>query len=141
MQVFNLVMRDSIEERVLKTVAVKRELFEGVFAGGSDEINFGTLGHRTFLDTVRSLVMPDTDPQASGGRQPPVGIQEQGADAPRSPMGRVLTAGVEFAEAVAALVASEQGRPLLQGDASPELLARLAAAASAIQKALSKDAP
>src|SRR5213076_1807470 len=36
-QVINLVTRGSIEERVLRTLTQKRTLFEGVFAGGSDE--------------------------------------------------------------------------------------------------------
>src|ERR1700676_4009895 len=32
-QVFNLVTRDSIEERVLKTLELKKSLFDGVFEG------------------------------------------------------------------------------------------------------------
>src|SRR5256714_6722693 len=45
-QVFNLVTRDSIEERVLKTVAMKRTLFEGVFAGTADEVGFDAPCHQ-----------------------------------------------------------------------------------------------
>ncbi len=37
-QVFNLVMRDSIEERVLRVLQQKRNLFEELFAGSGDEI-------------------------------------------------------------------------------------------------------
>src|SRR5262249_51221653 len=36
-QVFNLVTRGSIEERVLKTLSLKKSLFDGVFTGASDE--------------------------------------------------------------------------------------------------------
>ena len=38
-QVFNLVMRDSIEERVLRTLAVKRSLFTEIFTGTNDEVS------------------------------------------------------------------------------------------------------
>src|SRR5207244_1899878 len=58
-QVVNLVTRDSIEERVLKTLGLKRTLFDGVFSGGSDEVSFASLGQRAFLDTVRDLVTTD----------------------------------------------------------------------------------
>ena len=55
-QVFNLVMRDSIEERVLRTLAVKRSLFAEIFTGTNDEVIFATLGQQAFLETVRELV-------------------------------------------------------------------------------------
>src|SRR5260370_30439801 len=47
--VFNFVMRDSIEERALRTLDKKRSLFENVFAGTDDEVMFGALGNQTFL--------------------------------------------------------------------------------------------
>ncbi|HZY90485.1 MAG TPA: DEAD/DEAH box helicase, partial [Gemmataceae bacterium] len=61
-QVINLVTRDSIEERVLKTLEVKRSLFEGVFTGTADEISFASLGQRSLLDTMRQLVVPEEPP-------------------------------------------------------------------------------
>ena len=66
-QVFNLVTGGSIEERVLKTLEQKRSLFEEIFAGGDDEVAFGSLGHQAFLDVVRGLVgeeAPDSGPLA-----------------------------------------------------------------------------
>ena len=58
-QVFNLVTRDSIEERVLRSLEQKRSLFAGLFDGETDEVNFAALGQPAFLDTVR---------RAAGGR-------------------------------------------------------------------------
>jgi phosphoadenosine phosphosulfate reductase len=55
-QVINLVTRDSIEERVLRTIALKKSLFDGVFSGTTDEVSFASLGQRAFLDTVRDLL-------------------------------------------------------------------------------------
>src|SRR6185436_15590370 len=54
-QVINLVTRGTIEERVLRTLELKRSLFEGVFAEASDEVSFAALGQRAFLDKVREL--------------------------------------------------------------------------------------
>jgi len=101
-QVFNLVMRDSIEERVLRTLAVKRSLFTEIFTGTSDEVRFDTLGQQAFLETVRELVgegksaEPPTTPAAS----------EQGDD----PRQAVIQAGVQLLEALAALL-GERGAP------------------------------
>ncbi|MBY0232356.1 MAG: DEAD/DEAH box helicase, partial [Gemmataceae bacterium] len=62
-QVYNLVMRGTIEERVLATVAQKRALFDEVFAGTSDEIAFEGLGQQAFLDTMRELFAPEPEPE------------------------------------------------------------------------------
>ena len=53
-QVFNLVTRDSIEERVLRTLEQKRSLLTEIFAGDNDEVAFGSLGHQAFLETMRN---------------------------------------------------------------------------------------
>jgi superfamily II DNA or RNA helicase len=100
-QVFNLVTRDSIEERVLRTLERKRALFEGVFSGASDEMALDGLGNQAFLETVRGLVQ-DATPVA----QPPA------APAPVAPTNddagqRLLESGVEFLEALAAVFAHE----------------------------------
>src|SRR2546422_5120260 len=54
-QAFNLVVRDSIEERVLRTLEQKRSLFTAVFARTSEEVIFDAMGQQTFLETVRDL--------------------------------------------------------------------------------------
>lgn len=78
----NLVVRESIEERVLRTLEQKRSLFDGVFSGTADEVTFEALGQRSFLETMRDLVggereerergkiegLPET-PTAEGGQQ------------------------------------------------------------------------
>ena len=69
-QVFNLVTRDSIEERVLRTLDRKRSLFAGVFTDNSDEVLFSSLGHQAFLQTVRELV---ADENVDGSGDPPYG--------------------------------------------------------------------
>jgi hypothetical protein len=94
-QVFNLVTRGSIEERVLKTLELKRSLFDGVFAGTADEVSFEALGKRAFLDTVRDLVQEEVRPPA------PVVQLEPAAD----PRQALVQTGVQFLEALAGLFA------------------------------------
>src|SRR5438876_8596404 len=70
-QVINLVTRDTIEERVLQTLDLKKSLFDGVFAGTSDEVDFSALGRQAFMDTVRTLVeepAPAPPPSAEAGQ-------------------------------------------------------------------------
>src|SRR5438552_7080957 len=64
-QVFNLVMRDSIEERVLRTLEQKRSLFGALFGGTDDEVAFASLGQQAFLETVRELFDPTAPPAKS----------------------------------------------------------------------------
>src|SRR5205085_1705189 len=89
-QVINLVTRDSIEERVLKTMALKRSLFEGVFSGTSDEVSFASLGQRAFLDTVRDL-LGAPPPRPVPLPVPPPVPQPAGPDA----MQTLIQAGVQ----------------------------------------------
>jgi len=95
-QVYHLVMRDSIEERVQRVLARKRDLFQSLFSGASDEVSFDNLGQQTFLETVRGL-FGDEETTPEPERAP--------APAPTAPAGRdLLTAGVEFLEALAEAV-------------------------------------
>ncbi|HEY7327397.1 MAG TPA: DEAD/DEAH box helicase [Gemmataceae bacterium] len=157
-QVFNLVMRDSIEERVLRTLAVKRSLFTEVFAGTNDEVVFATLGQQAFLETVRELVC-EAKPAET-----PASVAASG-EAATDPRQAVVQAGVQFLEALAALFGSAgstqtgangngaflvspflatdaHGRPVLQVPMpSPETLQRGAAALRTIvQKLAAPDA-
>jgi superfamily II DNA or RNA helicase len=108
-QVINLITRGTIEERVLKTLARKRTLFDGLFSGMSNEVAFEALGQQTFLETVRDLVS-EQEPRAP---EPPAP-----APAPVQPaatsLQAVLQAGVQFLEALAGLLAqgnSQDGQP------------------------------
>jgi superfamily II DNA or RNA helicase len=113
-QVFNLVTRDSIEERVLRALEKKRELFAGVFAGTADEIDLAALGHQTFLDTVRQLLEEPAAPAAAATTAAPV---PQAADAGAA----LVEAGVRFLEALAAFCAATGASPSGNGSGAPPL--------------------
>jgi hypothetical protein len=151
-QVFNLVMRDSIEERVLRTLEAKRSLFAGVFSGTSDEVLFAELGQRAFLDTVRALL----------GEGPPEPAAEPAVAATPAadPRQALVQAGVQFLEALAAVLAASKangqaappaawlgqdaqtGQPVLQVPLpSPELMQRGAAALQALLRGVSGQVP
>jgi superfamily II DNA or RNA helicase len=146
-QVFNLVMRDSIEERVLRTLSVKRSLFTELFTGTNEEVIFATLGQHAFLETVRELVGESAKPA-----EPPPTVAPPSEPA-YDPRQAVVQAGVQLLEALAALVGGAgaspslteanvngvslssfvttdaQGRPVLQVPVpSPEMLQRGVAA-------------
>jgi len=55
-RVVNLVTRGTIEERVLRTLEAKQNLFAGVFEGDADEIPFAAAQSTGFLDSMRSLM-------------------------------------------------------------------------------------
>jgi superfamily II DNA or RNA helicase len=96
-RILNLVTRASIEERVLKTVAMKRSLFESVFAGTSDEVSFEALGQQAFLDAVRELVGEEAPRPPAPAEQP----------APAADPRQVLVqAGVQLLEALAEVMGS-----------------------------------
>jgi len=58
--IFNLVSRGGIEARIADVVANKRELFEGLFDGTSDELHFSTTG--SGMAQIERLVdIPDDD--------------------------------------------------------------------------------
>ncbi len=67
--VYNLVSRDCIEERIAALVADKKALFDGVFEGTDDEIRFERSA--SFMSTVARIVepaeLPDLDTDDDGG--------------------------------------------------------------------------
>jgi hypothetical protein len=93
-QVIHLVTRSSIEERVLRTLDLKRSLFEGVFTGTADEVSFDALGQRAFLDTVRELVDAEAPPPEPAA--PPASVAD--------PRLAVVQSGVQFLEALAGVL-------------------------------------
>jgi superfamily II DNA or RNA helicase len=103
-QVFNLVMRDSIEERVLRTLSLKRSLFAEIFTGTNEEVIFATLGQQAFLDTVRELVDEAKPAEA------PASVPADGATA-TDPRQAVVQAGVQFLEALATLLGGPASAP------------------------------
>jgi superfamily II DNA or RNA helicase len=142
-QVFNLVTRDSIEEQVLRVLQRKRALFAGVFEGNTDEVAFASLGHQTFLDTVRDLVEEAAPSAAAPTLSIPLPDLSTGPEAGVA----LVEAGVHFLEALAAslprateLVTTDArtGRPVLQIPLPPpEVLQRGTAALKMLLQALS----
>jgi SNF2 family DNA or RNA helicase len=149
-QVFNLVTRDSIEERVLRAVRQKQSVFEGLFSGTSDEIHFDALGGQAFLETVRTLVGEEPEPPAPE----PLPLPQPVADARAA----LVQAGIQFLEALAAVVADGQANgsaagPLVTTDAKtgqavlqvplpdPDVLRRGATALQTILQGLGASTP
>jgi hypothetical protein len=111
-QVFNLVMRDSIEERVLRTLEHKRSLFTELFAGTSDEVRFEALGQTSFLDAIRGLVADEATPTVFPVAAAPVATE------PRTDPRQILVqSGVQFLEALATVCAEEAQSALVSQDA------------------------
>lgn len=70
-RVVNFVTRNSIEERVLKSLQAKQALFTGLFEEGEDEIAFATSGASRFLGAMRGLLDESLPPPAeSSGTEP-----------------------------------------------------------------------
>jgi SNF2 family DNA or RNA helicase len=159
-QVFKLVMRDSIEERVLRTLEQKRSLFEELFKGTSDEIAFDSLGQQAFLDAVRGLFAPPAP--AAGPAEGSLagvgtGVVEAAVTGAVPAAGEVgdarealLQAGVQFLEALAAALSGpgaqltndpRTGQPaLLLPLPSAQLLQRGTQALQTLTQALAKGA-
>ena len=113
----HFVTRGTIEERVLKTIELKRSLFGSVFDGDSDEVSFDALGQPQFLQTVRELIGEAGEPA------PAIEPPEAAADANE----KLLAAGVQFLEALAEIISANGSK------VPPQLSHR---AASAIRKIL-----
>lgn len=97
-------MRDSIEERVLKTLEQKRSLFEQIFTGGDDETALGSLGRQAFLEAVRAVIGEEASPQAPAAAVAPCVPAEDARL-------KLVQAGVQLLEALAAVMAeSGQGK-------------------------------
>ena len=128
-QVFNLVTRDSIEERVLRTLEQKRSLLTEIFTGGNDEVAFGSLGRQAFLDMMHDLIGEEAPPVADAPttRRPPTTEDARL---------RLAEAGVELLEALAAVTAELTTKQ--RGALSVEMLERGTAALQAILKNLGR---
>jgi superfamily II DNA or RNA helicase len=54
--VVNLVMKDSLEEKILAGIALKQELFDGVFDGTADEVSFSRERKIQLVNKIRDLL-------------------------------------------------------------------------------------
>jgi superfamily II DNA or RNA helicase len=120
-RVINLVTRGTIEERVQRVMAQKRELFAGVFSGDGDEIEFTTANQPKFLDAVRELVEE---------KQEPIESERRGSPPPSG--AALLSASVEMLEALVTIFADPAGREGLPA----ELRSRAAVAAAKLAERL-----
>ncbi len=105
-QVFNLVMRDSIEERVLRVLQQKRDLFTELFGGSSDEIALDTMGQQAFLEAMRELFGPTVAAPATPEATVVTPLAAEPAvstprEVPAETGQALLQAGVQFLEALA----------------------------------------
>ncbi len=98
-QVFNLMMRGTVEERVLAVLEQKRALFDELFAGDNDEIAFGAMGQQAFLDAMREAFAPPAPVPVVA--EPPPAPAPAPAEAPPG----VYEAGLAFIEALTAALA------------------------------------
>ncbi|MBX7105911.1 MAG: DEAD/DEAH box helicase [Gemmataceae bacterium] len=110
--VIRLVARNTIEDRVLEVLAQKRELFDQLFDGDTDEVAFSAPG---FAEVVRATAELDEV-------EPPVVASP--------PVDKILTAGVALLEALAESLA-ERG-----GQIEPGLAERARRAAELVTAAL-----
>jgi len=89
---FNLLARDTIEEHIWGLLEFKQNLFDGVFAGRSDEVVMRPKGRNRFLTAVETLLQRDAslvsdenpihDPSPAKGSVPAAAENER-----RSPAG------------------------------------------------------
>ncbi len=115
-RVINLVTRGTIEERVMRTLEQKQNLFAGVFDGDEDEIAFAAVPTGGFLATVRELI---------GEAKPEVAkVVVSMTDWP------VLESTVELLESLVKWC----GRSDVQEQLTPELRGRLMAAMGKIPR-------
>ena len=115
-RVVNLVTRGTIEERVLRTLEQKQNLFAGVFDGEEDEIAFAAVPTGGFLATVREL-LEDAKPEMAK-------LQVQVLDWP------VLESTVELLESLVKWCRRDD----VQEQLTPELRGRLELAIGGLPK-------
>ena len=128
-QVIHLLTEGSIEERVWKTLQLKKALFSGLFDQTADEISFEKLGHKSMMQVIKETFAdgsgrpepeaqsaaparqteepetgsgPSRDTAAAGGGEEP---KDGGArPAPQAELaaaaGNLLEAGVRFLESL-----------------------------------------
>jgi SNF2 family DNA or RNA helicase len=125
-QVFNLVTRDSIEERVLRTLEQKRSLLTEIFGGDNDEVAFGSLGHQAFLETMRELVGEGVPQREDSPASQPIGEDARL---------KLASAAVQLLEALAEVMAESPLKNNLT-TLSAETLQRGTTALQAISKSL-----
>jgi hypothetical protein len=104
--VIHLLTKDSIEERVWKTLGLKKSLFAGVFDSPTDEVSFAALNRKTVLQQVKEIFANQPGrPKPIVDREPSKPVPVPPAPAPSDALGPAAAAfletGLRFLESFA----------------------------------------
>jgi SNF2 family DNA or RNA helicase len=119
-QVYHLVAESGIEAHIANLVGNKQALFEGLFDGASDEIEFTSSGR--FLDRVEQLVEPPRAPEL-----PLLDEPEDDVDAIATPARQVPTAADRPAAAPSPAAPAAPSAPPVAPRQSPATVQQLLA--------------
>jgi superfamily II DNA/RNA helicase len=119
-QVYHLVAEDGIEAHIADLVGNKQALFEGLFDGTSDEIQFASSG--SFLDRVERLVELPRMPEL-----PPLDEPEDEVDEVATPARQVATAADRPAAAPSPAPPAAPSAPPVSPPQSPAAVQQLLA--------------
>jgi SNF2 family DNA or RNA helicase len=98
--VVHLLTKDSIEERVWKTLQLKKSLFAGVFDSPTGEVSFAELGKKSILQSVKEIFADQPGrPKPLVDQVPAKAVPIQSAPAPAPPVAASPQAGFEQAAA------------------------------------------
>jgi SNF2 family DNA or RNA helicase len=92
-RVISLVTHGTIEDRIIEVMQKKRSLFAGLFALGSDEVDFSALGQPGMIDAVRDMVGRAFKSKSVG---------------PTEARDKLVAAAVQCLEALAEVIAAER---------------------------------
>ena len=127
-RVINFVTRGTIEEKVMRTLEAKQQMFAGLFDGDADEIPFEATNTRGFVESMRDLVGTDEEQWAESSGQKDAKPAPAVA-APALAGATDMWAGVvQIVEGACALLSA----PAARGHLPPDVRERLAAALRAI---------
>ena len=139
----NLITQDSIEERILTTLSLKRALFDGLFDGTATEVDFSKLGKEKFMEQVAKLTElkgVEHKPHLPGVPPPAAPDEEGGRVADETDL---LTAGVNLLEALTRTLitggngnANGNGKSPARSTTKARQAARELGAGQALEKAL-----
>ncbi len=98
----NLVTRGSIEERVLATVQLKKQLFKGLFEGTANDVDFSALQKQSFVNVVNEIMEDEIKKREEKSL-----VEKEYLE---SPADKFINAGIDFLNAIAnSLNASQEG--------------------------------
>ena len=132
-RVINFVTRDTIEEKVLRTLEAKQALFAGLFAGDADELPFEAVNTGGFLATMRELVGREEGARGEGSGARGGGQEKKAANKPLAPDPLPLAPDslwhglAQIVEGACAALAAPDARGQIPPDARERMLAALRA--------------